>query len=353
MTRCLAPPAARPPASATPPSTRPNATAGPTMRQFLGGYARILLVPLAGVAVLLTGWALTTPVVTIGWPAAVAATAGWSLAVVAWLRHREWPAATAHLAAWAAPAALLAPLSALGWLSADGLILWGPISAVLAVALAAAHDPALVSPTPGLRPPRAEPLGECAAGHAGGRVHGQPDEKSGALGIAQGPRRWRNRNPLHRNDASVGSSLGGATFHEGHSQTRRWQLTLRSTSDAGLLTGGSGHDEHLAPDRLTAHRRPGAVGTSAGSSHLAGRVPGHHPGAVRGQPLHRRLACDGTDVRGHRGRCAAVGVRAGAATAAAGWRHPPPSALTAVEPTPHTGRRAHPFRTGSEKRTTR
>ena len=195
MSTRLAPPAAQPPAPASPPSTRPNATAGPTMLQFLAGYARILLVPLAGVAVLLTGWALATPVVTSGWPAAVAAAAGWSLAVVAWLRHREWPAATAHLAAWAAPAALLAPLSALGWLSADGLILWGPISAVLAVALAAAHDPALVSPTPGLRPPRAEPLGECAAGHAGGRVHGQPDEKCGALGGAQGPRRWRDRKP--------------------------------------------------------------------------------------------------------------------------------------------------------------
>jgi hypothetical protein len=153
MTRCLAPPAARP-APATPPSTRPNATVGPTMRQFLGGYARILLVPLAGVAVLLTGWALTTPVATTGWPAAVAAAAGCSLAVFAWLRHREWPAATAHLAAWAAPATMLAPLSALGWLSADGLILWGPISAVLAVALAAAHDPALVSLSARARPTR-------------------------------------------------------------------------------------------------------------------------------------------------------------------------------------------------------
>src|SRR3954454_20869094 len=170
MTTCFEPPAARPPTPATPPSTRPNATTGPTMRQFLGGYAGILLVPVAGVAVLLTGWALATPVLPTGWPVAVAAAAGWSLAVVAWLRHREWPAAPAHLAAWAAPAALLAPLSALGWLSADGLILWGPISAVLAVALAAAHDPALLRPTSGLRPPRAEPLGECAAGHAGGRV---------------------------------------------------------------------------------------------------------------------------------------------------------------------------------------
>jgi hypothetical protein len=154
MTTLLAPPAAQPPAPATPPSTRPNATAAPTPLQFLAGYAQILMVPLAGVAVLLTGWALATPVVTTGWPAAVAAAAGWSLAAAAWLRHREWPAATAHLAVWAAPATMLAPLSALGWLSADGLILWGPISAVLAVALAAAHDPALVSLSARARPTR-------------------------------------------------------------------------------------------------------------------------------------------------------------------------------------------------------
>jgi hypothetical protein len=145
MSTLLTPPTAQPPA------VLPNPASGPTPRQFLTGCARMLMVLLAGVAALLAGWALAHG---SGWPMAVAATAGWSATVGTWLHHRGWPAATAHLAAWAAPAALLAPLSALGWLSADGLILWGPISAVLAVALATAHDPALVSLPARARPTR-------------------------------------------------------------------------------------------------------------------------------------------------------------------------------------------------------
>ena len=144
MNTLLAPPAVQPPTQASPSATPLNAADGPTPRQFLTGYARILLVPLAGMAALLTGWALATPVAATGWPAAVAAAAGWSLAVAAWLCHRGWPAATAHLTAWAAPTALLAPLASLGWLSPAGLILWGPASALLAIALAAAYAPELV-----------------------------------------------------------------------------------------------------------------------------------------------------------------------------------------------------------------
>ena len=41
-----------------------------------------------------------------------------------------------HVVTWAAPAAVLAPLAALGELTADGLVLWGPMTTVLAVALA-------------------------------------------------------------------------------------------------------------------------------------------------------------------------------------------------------------------------
>jgi hypothetical protein len=79
-----------------------------------------------------------------GWLAATAAVTGWSLAVSAWLRQRGWPAVTAQLATVAAPAALLAPLWALGWLSPAGLVVWGPISALLAIALVAVYDPGLV-----------------------------------------------------------------------------------------------------------------------------------------------------------------------------------------------------------------
>jgi hypothetical protein len=131
----------------SPPPTPPAAPVGPTPRAFLAGFAQLLGVSLLGLAALLTGWGLTA---AHGWPAAAAAVAGWSLALALWLLRRGWPAATAHLAAWAAPAALQAPLAGLGRLSADGLILWGPASAVLAVALAAVRDPSLAC-----RPPRA------------------------------------------------------------------------------------------------------------------------------------------------------------------------------------------------------
>jgi hypothetical protein len=98
-------------------------------------------VPLTCLAALVAGWALAAPT---GWPPATAASAGWSLAVAVWLQHRRWPAATAHLAAWAAPIALLAPLAGLGWLSPAGLVVWGPVTALLAIALTAAYDPSLV-----------------------------------------------------------------------------------------------------------------------------------------------------------------------------------------------------------------
>jgi hypothetical protein len=140
MTTLLAPPPAVHPSGHT---ARP-----PTPRSFLTGCARILLVPLAGLAGLLTGWAVLAPVVGTGWPGAVAPVAGWAVGVAAWLRHRGWPAGTAHLTAWAGPAAVLAPLAPLGWLTPAGLVLWAPVSALLAVALAAAHSPELVRSLP-------------------------------------------------------------------------------------------------------------------------------------------------------------------------------------------------------------
>jgi hypothetical protein len=122
--------------------------AGPTPRAFLAGCARLLLVPAAGLAAVLTGWTLAAPAVGPGWPAAVTVAAGWSLVAAAWLRHRGWSSAVAHLTAWVAPAALLVPMAPLGWLSPSGLVLWGPASGVFAIALAALHEPGLaVRPT--------------------------------------------------------------------------------------------------------------------------------------------------------------------------------------------------------------
>jgi hypothetical protein len=147
MSTLLAPPGTQPPAQVTPPPTPLVATDGPTPRRFLTGYASTLLVPLAALVASVTSSTLLS---VHGWPTTTGAVAGWGLAVAAWLHRRGWPAARAHLAAWAAPAALLVPLAPLGWLTPAGLPLWGPVSAVLGVALAAAHHPDLVS-----RPSRA------------------------------------------------------------------------------------------------------------------------------------------------------------------------------------------------------
>jgi hypothetical protein len=101
----------------------------------------MLAVPVVALTGLLAGWMLL-PVA--GWPAAVTAVTGWSMGMVAWLRRRGWTLARAHLVSGIAPAALIVPLAVLGLLSADGLVLWGPVSALLAVALAAVHDPRMV-----------------------------------------------------------------------------------------------------------------------------------------------------------------------------------------------------------------
>ena len=110
-------------------------------RAVLTGYARALLVPLAVLVALPVAWTLTG---TAGWPAAVAGVAAGSAVSAAWLHLRSWPAALVHLVTWAAPAAVLAPLAVLGELSADGLVLWGPMTTVLAVSLALTRRTATV-----------------------------------------------------------------------------------------------------------------------------------------------------------------------------------------------------------------
>ncbi len=81
------------------------------------------------------------------WPTTAAAVTGWALAVAAWLRHCNWSAG-AVLATSAAPAAVLALPATVGWLSPAGLVLWGPVSTLLAAALAMATQmPASAGPS--------------------------------------------------------------------------------------------------------------------------------------------------------------------------------------------------------------
>jgi hypothetical protein len=104
----------------------------------LTAYAGSVVVPLLGMAALLTGWTLTG---AGGWPAAVAAVGVFAGGTAAWLRRRPWPPGHVHLVSWGAPAALLVPSAALGWLSAGGLVLWAPMTTVLAVCLTLTHEP--------------------------------------------------------------------------------------------------------------------------------------------------------------------------------------------------------------------
>jgi hypothetical protein len=100
--------------------------------------------------VLLLGWSVlagTAWVSSHPWWTITAATAGWVLAVAPWLRRRGWRRGTVHTVTWAAPAAVLLPLVWIGWVLPGELVLWGPLTCLLAVAtamaagLVEAHDP--------------------------------------------------------------------------------------------------------------------------------------------------------------------------------------------------------------------
>ena len=147
MSTLLAPPATqRPttqPPTQVPPPPAPRVTSdGASPGRLVAGYAQTLLVLLPAALTLVAGLTLLQ---VDGWPTVAAAEVGWGVAVAAWLQHRGWPAARAHLTVWIAPAAVLAVSAAVGWLAPAGLVLWGPVSSVLSVALAAVYDPTLVS----------------------------------------------------------------------------------------------------------------------------------------------------------------------------------------------------------------
>ena len=127
-------------AAATPPARhgRPAVDGGSAaVRAFLAHYSVTLLPLLAALVALEFGWELAAGTT---WAAAAAAETGWALAVAGWLRMRGWRPSAVLLVTWAPAAVLAAPL-AVGWLSPAGLVLWGPVSTVLAAALVMAADP--------------------------------------------------------------------------------------------------------------------------------------------------------------------------------------------------------------------
>jgi hypothetical protein len=130
---------------------RPAVDEGSTAaRVFLARYGSMLVSLLAAVTGLELAWPLYA---ADAWPAAIAVVAGWALALAAWLHRRGWPAGTAR-SVLAAPAVTPAALGVLGCLSPAWLALWGPVSTVLAVALAMAAQPPAPERPP---PPRPHP----------------------------------------------------------------------------------------------------------------------------------------------------------------------------------------------------
>ncbi len=105
--------------------------------QFLTGVAVTLLPLLAAVAALELSWLLLD---ADAWPAVASVVAAWALATAGWLRRRRWPSRAVR-AVIGAPVAVLSATAAVGWLSPAGLVLWGPVSTVLAVALAMTAQP--------------------------------------------------------------------------------------------------------------------------------------------------------------------------------------------------------------------
>ncbi len=120
-----------------------------TMARFLIGVSVTLLPLLVAVVALQLGWARLGANI---WSVAGAVVTAWALAGAGWLWWRGWPAG-AVLTVIGAPVVVLAGPAALGWLFPAGLVLWGPVSTVLAVAVAMPAQPLARSGRPSSKPP--------------------------------------------------------------------------------------------------------------------------------------------------------------------------------------------------------
>jgi hypothetical protein len=144
MAHCV-PPTQQPLTPRSPRSERPPAAVSAPVRVFLIRYVATLGVMLGGAIALVVGWSMASTTEWVQghlWLAACLATTGWALGVAAWLCRRIWRSAATVLAVtWATPATVLMPFTSLGWLSPGGLLLWGPVSAALAVVLGMALHP--------------------------------------------------------------------------------------------------------------------------------------------------------------------------------------------------------------------
>jgi hypothetical protein len=233
------------PALPSPPPSSPTPAAGgdSPARTFLTGYAATLLLPLlVPIAALELGWLRFTET---SWPAAVAATVAWAMAVGAWMRRRGWPGRAA-LTVLGAPAAALAVPAALGELSPSGFLLWALVSTALAAALAMAAQP--------LAPTARPPIQRAAAGMSRGRSPSRRVARQGSLmwprAVSQGASRGMPagvRPPLARWATST-SPAAAVSF--GPRSSRR---TYVRSGDTGSLPGAV---RYLPPRKCCSETSP-------------------------------------------------------------------------------------------------
>ena len=132
-----------------PSAASPAVSDDSTVARFLIGVSVTLLPMLAAVVALQFGWSRLGATT---WPAAGAVVTGWALAGAGWSWCRGWPA-NAVLTVIGAPAVVLVGPAALGWLSPAGLVLWGPVTTVLAVVAAMPAQPLAPNGPPSATPP--------------------------------------------------------------------------------------------------------------------------------------------------------------------------------------------------------
>jgi hypothetical protein len=153
------------------------------MTGILRRYVRTVGGLAAAAAVLVLAWSLAAPV---PWLPAVAVSVGWSVAVAGWL---SWTTSLSriavHVCAWVGPAAVLLPLIAPGWLVADGLALWWPLSTLLAVALALPLGREYYGSEPQRLPVRrgVQAVGQSGVGECGADVVDRLGEVRPAVGV--------------------------------------------------------------------------------------------------------------------------------------------------------------------------
>jgi len=268
----------------------PPASGSSAAVRFVTAFGATLLPLVAAVVALELAWSSSAAGT---WPAAGAVVTGWALATAGWLHCRGW-AAGAVLAVLAAPAAVLAAAAAAGWLTPAGLVLWGPVSTVLAAALAMAASPPIRPPPAPDRPEEFPMTTQRIARPRPGRVGLLAGLLAAAAGEITASATRRGRSPssgLARGlvDAAPAVLVDGGVALVGRADKPGLAVLAAGASGLAAATGGSlagrrpvlgaavaalphALDGCLALRRGDASARDTGVATAAGTLIAAGAV---------------------------------------------------------------------------------